>query len=142
METKITQKIPKKFYCDICDYYTCNKKDFNKHNSTLKHVKNHKNFQSQQMETILPHISPFSFLSCENCDRKYKDRSGLWKHKKKCDQSYKKDDINSDKEIIRMLIKENAEFKKQVLEICKNIQPPTIISHNNTTNTTNKTFKI
>jgi hypothetical protein len=94
------------------------------------------------METILPQISPFSFLSCENCDRKYKDRSGLWKHKKKCDQNYKKDDINSDKEIIRMLIKENAEFKKQVLEICKNIQPPTIISHNNTTNTTNKTFNL
>ena len=40
----VTKKSPKKygkknkkFYCDICDYYTSNKKDFSKHVKTLKH---------------------------------------------------------------------------------------------------------
>ena len=33
----MSQKIPKIFLCETCDYNTSNKKDFNKHLSTDKH---------------------------------------------------------------------------------------------------------
>ena len=35
---KITPNVPKKFKCENCDYKTSNKKDFNKHLITLKHI--------------------------------------------------------------------------------------------------------
>ncbi len=31
MAQKNPQKIPKNYFCNICNYNTCNKKDFNKH---------------------------------------------------------------------------------------------------------------
>ena len=37
MANKNPQKIPKKFFCEICDYHTSNKKDFTKHLLTAKH---------------------------------------------------------------------------------------------------------
>ena len=70
---KNPQKSPPKFSCECCDYTTSNKKDFNKHLLTPKH----------QMETIgnkkIPKRCPF-------CNKTYKTNSGLWKHKKKCNQ--------------------------------------------------------
>ena len=33
-------KNPVGFYCECCDYTTSSKKDFNKHNSTKKHLSN------------------------------------------------------------------------------------------------------
>ena len=39
MEIKKSPKIPKKFYCDFCDYNTSNKKDYDKHILTPKHKK-------------------------------------------------------------------------------------------------------
>ena len=38
----MSQKIPKNFLCETCDYNTSNKKDFNKHLTTDKH-KNEEN---------------------------------------------------------------------------------------------------
>ena len=32
-----SQEKSQKYYCEICDYRTCNKFDFNKHNKTYKH---------------------------------------------------------------------------------------------------------
>jgi hypothetical protein len=37
MANKNPQKIPKKFFCEICDYHTSNKKGFTKHLLTAKH---------------------------------------------------------------------------------------------------------
>ena len=71
MLTELSQEIPK-YCCQICDIKTNNKKDFNKHILTLKH-------KSQQMATDFTSKN----ITCE-CGRNYKDRSGLWKHKKTC----------------------------------------------------------
>ena len=38
-KSQFIPKNPKKFNCEICDYNTFNKKDYNKHLQTLKHKK-------------------------------------------------------------------------------------------------------
>ena len=73
---KNPQKSPPKFFCEYCDYYTSNKKDFNKHLNTPKH----------KME-ILGNINKLIF--CPFCNKSYKTNSGLWKHKKKCNKKIK-----------------------------------------------------
>ena len=131
------EKLPKtcfKFYCENCDYGTCKKSSYDDHLITAKHIK------SMNGNENLPKIcSPFI---CENCSKKYKDNSGLWRHKKKCKKllnentsSFEEKDL-TDKDIIKMLIKENSEFKNMILEVVKSIQP-----NNTTNNTTHKTTK-
>ena len=63
------------FHCEICDYTTCKKTDFNKHILTDKHNRNNLATQLSQDKNI--HI-------CQLCNKQYHDRTGLWKHKKIC----------------------------------------------------------
>lgn len=53
-ETMEIPKIPKKYNCNACDYHTSNKKDFDKHNFTLKHMNGTKSQTSSKnpIETI------------------------------------------------------------------------------------------
>ena len=72
-------KSPPKFHCEKCDYSCSKKRDFNKHLSTLKHKK-----ATLSTEKSSHHI-------CSNCNKEYKDRTGLWKHKKSAQKyTYKK----------------------------------------------------
>jgi len=94
-------------------YNTCNQKDFNKHLQTKKH-NNNTNFV------------PKNYL-CPNCNKKFNDRTGLWRHKKICihiivNKDEKKEQT-SDKEksldkdqLIMLLIKENTELKNIMME--------------------------
>ena len=126
-----------KFYCDFCDYGTSKKSSYNDHILTLKHKK------STIFNENLPKIC--SDVICENCGKKYKDKSGLWRHNKKCfkkeekeHEKVKKEEINeepTDKELIMLLIKENSELKNMMMEVIKN-------GTNNTTNSHNKTFNL
>ena len=126
-----------KFYCDFCDYGTSKKSSYNDHILTLKHKK------STIFNENLPKIC--SDVICENCGKKYKDKSGLWRHNKKCfkkeekeHEKGKKEEINeepTDKELIMLLIKENSELKNMMMEVIKN-------GTNNTTNSHNKTFNL
>ena len=72
MFTKKSQEIPKKFYCEKCDYYTNNKKDYNKHLSTQKHKMFTKNVQN-----------PNTVYFCV-CGKEYKYRQSLSRHIKIC----------------------------------------------------------
>ncbi len=78
MTTKKSQKIPKKFYCESCDYTTSSKKDYNKHLLTRKH-------KIQQNTTDLSQKSPpeKNEFICE-CGKSYTYRGSLFNHKKKC----------------------------------------------------------
>jgi hypothetical protein len=126
-----------KFYCDFCDYGTSKKSSYNDHVLTLKHKK------STIFNENLPKIC--SDVTCENCGKKYKDKSGLWRHNKKCfkkeekePEKGKKEEISeepTDKELIMLLIKENSELKNMMMEVIKN-------GTNNTTNSHNKTFNL
>ena len=67
-------KIRKKFYCRKCDYTTSDKKDWNKHILTRKHKK------SAKADKIKPTVE----FKCNFCDKIYKYKSGLCRHRKKC----------------------------------------------------------
>ena len=147
METLATHLVPPKFVCECCDYNTSRYSQYTRHKTTAKHKMK---ANGNQMEPSVPEIK------CTLCSKIYKDRSGLWKHKKKCIPLipmkpivlYNKDEPppslmelmikeNMDfKNVILDLVKSNSDLQKQMLEVCKN----STNIHNNNNN--NKTFNM
>jgi len=67
------------FYCEICDYITMRKSNYEKHLTTLKHI------NSNALSTKVAKSSESSkFYCCDICGKEYADRSGLWRHNQKC----------------------------------------------------------
>ena len=123
-----------RFFCEKCDYGTSKKSNYENHIKSIKHISN----------DLKPKLS-FSKFTCENCNRKYKDYSGLWRHKKKCTNDKNTDIIlniiQQNTEFKDMLIeqsKQNQELQKHVIDICKSG-----ITHNTiNNNSNNKTFNL
>jgi len=156
MLTENSQKNPK-YFCDYCNIKTNNKKDYEKHLLTSKHFKL---TTVNKMLTEKPKKDIICDFRCENCNKEYKSRVGLWKHKKICNIHVisdidKKEDSFDKEQLILMLIKQNSELIKEtsrfknmmmeqqniILEVIKN---GTHNNNNNTTNTNshNKTFNL
>ena len=122
-----TQKNPNQFTCKSCDFFSCNKKDFNRHIKTKKHTSN----VSQWFSTEKTQKTPYQ---C-SCGRLYKDNSGLWRHKKRCNKIYTDiTDINEEPSEFKIttkmfydLLKQNNELQKSIIEISKE-KPPIINS--------------
>jgi len=120
MEPLGNKKIPKNpicYSCEKCDYNTSNKKDYNKHLNTMKHIGNN-------LEALGSPKNPIVY-SCEQCDKVYQTSAGLWKHNKKCGVAQPiavkpDDDEPTSKELIMILIKENAELKSMMMDVIKN----------------------
>ena len=74
--SEMSEKIRKNFSCELCDYITCDKKDYNKHCSTRKH-KMMTNDDPKNNNGEPTHI-------CSQCNKQYKTKQSLWVHKKKC----------------------------------------------------------
>jgi hypothetical protein len=135
-----------KYYCNCCHYGTSKKSSFNDHNLSAKHKRE---TESKQIETPGNAILPKLFF-CENCEKEFKNRSGLWKHNKNCKNKNdidKKNEEPTDKQLMMMvvqqnvmLIKENQEFKNLILEIVK--KDTTINNTTTHTNSHNKTFNL
>ena len=142
---KSGKKVANNFYCEKCDYTCCKLYNWKKHLVTAKHTQetngnileteSGKKWQNEQIKEF----------ACENCDKEFKTRSGLWKHNKNCNNEDKnnneilQNNENDDKELIMMLVKQNSEM----LEVIKNGTHNTNNSHNNTnTNSHNKTFNL
>ena len=100
-----------KYYCKSCDYNTCNKKDYTKHTLTRKHLR-----------IILDNNISQTEFSCV-CGKTYKYKSGLCKHKNKC--NYEESDIlpstNIDTTLVIELLKQNQEFKDLMIEQAKQL---------------------
>jgi len=137
-----------KYICEICKMRTDNKKDYTKHQSTAKHLKNTKGDKNGDNGDKL-----LANLQCKNCNKNYGSRNGLWKHSKICQKEmntdkYMPNDIafftNLVLDVVKNnseLQKQNQEFQKQMLELYKT----TNTSINNTSNTNhsyNKTFNL
>jgi len=109
--------IPKEYKCINCNYKTQYKKDYNKHLLTAKHIKITNELQND------PNL-PKKYVC--NCGKEYKNRQGLFKHKKTCDYkpireptekpTQKLTNIEPNINMIIEIIKENQEFKKILLE--------------------------
>ena len=80
METKKNEKNTPKFFCEICDFKCFTKSDWDRHITRPKHAKNSewKHLETEKQKK--------TFFTCENCGKNYKNRDGLWKHKKKFEQ--------------------------------------------------------
>jgi hypothetical protein len=143
METNgniLATKICFKFYCEKCDYGTSKKSSFKNHCESIKHKRHNLEHNGNILATELCCLN----YICEKCDRKYRDRTGLWKHKKKCNAETDNninEVINKDN-IINLLVTQN----KELIELLKHgmINNNNINNNinNSTTNIENKTFNL
>ena len=148
-DSKKSPKIPKKYSCEYCDYFTSNKKDFKKHMSTDKHLKCENDSKMVVNDSeISPKIPKNKLFTCE-CGKAYKYDSGFYRHKKKCKEITLNDeiinyDINNKDELIIMLLKQNSLLIEQNSEFVKNGMYNVNNSHNtnNTNNSYNKSFNL
>ena len=107
-------------------------------NSNISATKNEQNEQNEQ------NLSYY----CNNCGKKYNDRTGLWRHKKKCSseiivQSDQMSELNKD-ELIISLLKQNAELIKGQQDMFIKLAENGINhnSNNTTMNSHNKAFNL
>jgi len=76
LRTELTPKTPIIYSCIKCNFDTRNKKDFNRHLTTAKHIK------LDTLNEVEP-VSPQP-IACSICQKEYVSRSGMWYHQKKC----------------------------------------------------------
>lgn len=110
METFLPLTI-RTYSCEICDFITSNKKDYQRHILSVKHIRRAKETaDGQPMGKIgnftqpdKPSQTPASRTQCpalgvaggggagggykcDNCGHIYQSKSGIWKHNKKCNE--------------------------------------------------------
>ena len=130
-------KMPQIYICEKCTFECCKKSNYVQHLLTSKH-------QNRTKLNILEQQKCQQFI-CPHCNKVYSARNSLWYHSKKCTFKIEEPDAKpdpTDKELIMLLIKENAEMKSLVMDVCQKIQPANINNINNTTNSHNKTFNL
>jgi len=110
------------FNCELCDFTCIKQSNFNTHMTTRKHQLKHSTTATTAVEC--------KTFTCEKCNMSYKDRSGLWRHKKKCkfrsENTHKKEEVspqeppkNTNREIIDKLVTSNTEMKEMMLMLMK-----------------------
>ena len=130
MLTEKSVKIRKEYFCNNCNYKTCDKKDFNKHLLTTKHKNNM--FIDISL-TCLEKKSEKSenknnMFFCK-CGKNYKSRQGFYLHKKKCmfidneenNCIIKSSDISNNQlpisnDVIMKLLNDNQELKNIIVQ--------------------------
>ena len=132
MATKKTQ-VKYKFNCEPCKFYTNNNYDFKRHQGTKKHEK------AIQLTRSSTGIQDEELFVCE-CGRFYKERTGLWRHKKKCnavenqlivteEEEQEEEEELNEKEMVLKLIKQNGELQKQIINMSKETKQVTNITN-------------
>jgi hypothetical protein len=143
LETKTSKSSCIEFICQQCDYKCCKKFNWDRHVLTSKHLKS-TNINKIATKTEQNEQKKETYM-CHTCDKQYKDRTGLWRHKKSCNfeneqnNDVKIDNELSDKNLIIMLMKKNDELQSMMMEVIKN---GTNNTTNNTTNSHNKAFNL
>ena len=126
-------KNAEKFHCKKCNFTCYKKSNYDKHLLTRKH--NNVNGINQK--------NAVEGYTCDVCNKTFKDRSGLWRHKKQCTYQDSKmettnvahsDEINELKEFMKYLMQENSEMKNMMMEVIKN---GTVANSHNTISTNN-----
>jgi hypothetical protein len=126
--SNLSNKVVEKFYCEKCDYYTSKKFNYDKHNTTRKHLgNNNKIINIEDLE-----LDKNNTYNCE-CGKKYTYIQGLYKHKKLCYKNKKNENI----------IKKNENIIQNNKKIdAENIIINHLIKQNMSLITTTEEFKI
>jgi len=107
METFLPLTI-RTYSCEICDFITSNKKDYQRHVSSVKHIRRAKETAdgqpmgkigsftqpdkpsqsqaSRKQSSALGGAGGGGGYKCDNCGQVYQSKSGIWKHSKKCNE--------------------------------------------------------
>jgi len=152
-----------RFFCEKCAYQTNKKSSYENHLLSAKH-----NFATSPTSEALKICQSYS---CDVCSKQFKERTSLWRHKKKCvhiptqieEPTPSIDDIQVPTHLIFELIKQNQEFKqllidqnkqlyekheenidlqKQLLDVVKDGKTINNTINNTNTNSHNKTFNL
>lgn len=110
--------MPNFYVCEVCDFKSCKKSNYDKHLMTAKH----------QSATLATKKGARRIRSiCDLCNKAYNDRSGLFRHKKKCRG---KDETERD-EVLKNMILQNTELQQNLLILAN--KNDKIINTNNVT---------
>ena len=127
-----------KYECEKCQYVTYVKANWEKHITTKKHLE-------------FPNAVNFE---CNSCGKKYKDKSGLWRHDKKCTEKHtgmssieyvklasmiegQKKTIDEISDQNKMIFEQNKELKDENKELKESIKMCSGAKTDRSYNTTN-----
>ena len=154
-------KIKVSYNCEICDYISSNRSDYERHLMTRKHQENANYHTKTPPSTTDPY-------TCASCKKVFKHRTSIYKHKPICPGSqvvtettnatttvsaipasvgteqYLCEVITKNQELTAamiMLIQQNTELQSKMMEICKSggLGGGVSNSHNTNTNSLNTT---
>ena len=144
LDNDFKQNLSNIFCCELCDFSTSRKNNYNIHLLSKKHKNNEMTTIDNDFKQNLS-----KKYSCKNCPKAFNDRAGLWRHNKKCkletieENNYTHNDILSPDftpqliKLITELVKGQNGIQESIVELCKNGM------HNTThTNSHNKTFNL
>ena len=132
--TKNAPKDPEFYECAFCDFECYKNSDWLRHITTRKHKNQQKSTENQQ-KTLQNETIIYECL----CGKNYKERSGLWRHRKKCPVT--PNDLISE-DIVLQLLTQNKQLQEQIIEICKDKSITNNTINNSNNNSHNKTFNL
>jgi predicted small secreted protein len=136
-------KTAEKFYCKNCDFICSKQSNWDAHLLTRKHTKstNSNIYQQKNADYFLLKFA------CE-CGKEYKDRSGLWRHKKNCQKLPEKllPEVKQLLEQNTLLMMQNSEFKELLIEQQKHLleitKAQSIVNNNYVQSNINNQFNL
>ncbi len=147
LATKTGKNGQNNYYCEVCDYICSKKYHLDRHLTTSKHIKSTqinvlasktgKNGQTGQTEQNEQNEKMYN---CQHCNKQYSDRSGLWRHRKKCFDQKQTPQNNITNDQFHLF---TDVIKTTVIEVMKNGMVNNTNSNNNSNNNShNKTFNL
>ena len=146
LETFGNHKLCSKYICEYCAYRTNKKSSYESHTKSLRHLK------KAELETgLCPNYA------CTYCNKLFANRSGLWKHNRKCcttlftnnktnnnDNSFiiQHNDTKQLTELVMKVVEHNQELTKQIVELSKSSNKITNNSINNSTINSHNKFNL
>jgi hypothetical protein len=149
---KVLKKKEGEFYCNKCDYTSSSHSNYKKHVLTRKHILNASLNEK------------YSDYTCEFCNKTYKNRNGLWYHKKKCNVNnggneivsdidvidvssndvvkHVSDDDNMYKEMFLSMVHENKEMRKTIHDLIPRIGDNNVTNMYQSTTTNHNHFNM
>ena len=141
------------FCCELCDYSTSRKSQYDRHLSTDKHKLRENGSKMVENDSELSQkVSHFECL----CGNKYKYDSGYYRHKKKCNKHLNQENNMSEAEValkyqekldhltnvVLNVVNQNNELTKRIVELSSNTTMTNCNNTNNTNNSNNNTFNL